>query len=79
MPQMDGKKVVMIATTLTLTAVGIAQIYLPFYADRDRLRGMNEEEDMPAEAKRQMEKERRKMLERQTDTNSGSMWKNMKK
>mmetsp|Transcript_10565 Transcript_10565/g.16194 ORF Transcript_10565/g.16194 Transcript_10565/m.16194 type:complete len:80 (+) Transcript_10565:142-381(+) len=79
MPQMDGRKVVMIATTLTLTAVGIAQIYLPFYADRDKIRGMSEEEDMPAEAKRQMELQRKMMLENQSDTNGGSMWKNMKK
>lgn len=79
MPQMDGRKVVMIATTLTLSAVGIAQIYLPFYADRDKIRGMSEEEDMPTEAKRQMELQRKMMLENQSDTNGGSMWKNMKK
>jgi flagellar basal body-associated protein FliL len=41
----SGTKLVLIAVTTTLTALGIATIYLPFYADRDKLRGMHEEAD----------------------------------
>jgi hypothetical protein len=39
----SGTKLVAIAVTATLTALGVATVYLPFYADRDKLRGMHEE------------------------------------
>ena len=41
----SGSKLVVIAVTATLAAIGIGTIYLPFYADRDKLRGMHEEAD----------------------------------
>jgi hypothetical protein len=41
----NGSKVVIIAVTATLTALGIGTIYLPFYVDRDKLRGMHEDAD----------------------------------
>lgn len=34
--------------------IGVAQIYLPYYADRDKLRGLFEE-DMSQKARREME------------------------
>jgi len=36
---------VIAAVAATLTAVGIGTIYVPFFADRDKLRGLNEEAD----------------------------------
>ena len=54
MVRTDGRKIVIIATVATASFVGFAQIYLPYWADRDKIRGMAEEEDMPAAAKRQM-------------------------
>ena len=41
----SGSKVVIAAVTATLTMVGIGSIYLPFFADRDKIRGMHEEKD----------------------------------
>ena len=46
----SGSKVVIAAVTATLTAVGIGTIYLPFIADRDKMRGMHEEKDPPTAA-----------------------------
>jgi hypothetical protein len=66
MPRADGRRIVMVATGVTVSVVAFAQIYLPFFADRDKIRGMDEEADMPAAAKREMQ-------------TAGSMWKNMKK
>jgi hypothetical protein len=54
MARTDGRKIVAIATVATVSFVGFAQIYLPYWADRDKIRGMAEEADMPAAAKRQM-------------------------
>jgi hypothetical protein len=73
MVRADGRKVVAIATAATLSVVCFAQIYLPFWADRDKIRGMAEEEDMPAAAKREMERQLKQ------DTAAGSMWKGIKK
>jgi hypothetical protein len=80
MARVDGKKIVAVATVATLSMVGFAQIYLPFWADRDKIRGMAEEEDMPAAAKREMQKVmRQQQQEEQQKQQAGSMWKNMKK
>lgn len=76
MPRVDGRKIVAIATLSTVSVVGFAQIYLPFWADRDKIRGMAEEEDMPAAARREME---RAMEQERQQQQAGSMWKNMKK
>lgn len=40
--------------TQKVLVIGIAQIYLPYYADRDKLRGLFEE-DMSQKARREME------------------------
>lgn len=44
-PRVDGTKLVIAAVAATLTAVGIGTIYVPFFADRDKLRGLHEEAD----------------------------------
>jgi hypothetical protein len=41
----NGSKVVMIAVATTLAALGVGTVYLPFYVDRDKLRGMHEDAD----------------------------------
>jgi hypothetical protein len=46
----SGSKLVIGAVTGTLAAVGIGTIYLPFIADRDKMRGMHEEKDAPVAA-----------------------------
>jgi hypothetical protein len=94
MVRTDGRKIVAVATIATVSVVCFAQIYLPFWADRDKIRGMAEEEDMPAAAKREMRmmeqqqrKQQQQMLNQDDKNNAaapqsvsaGSMWKNMKK
>lgn len=41
----NGSKVVMIAVATTLATLGIGTVYLPFFVDRDKLRGMHEDAD----------------------------------
>eukprot|EP00543_Licmophora_paradoxa_P005125 CAMPEP_0202447994 /NCGR_PEP_ID=MMETSP1360-20130828/6782_1 /ASSEMBLY_ACC=CAM_ASM_000848 /TAXON_ID=515479 /ORGANISM="Licmophora paradoxa, Strain CCMP2313" /LENGTH=90 /DNA_ID=CAMNT_0049065349 /DNA_START=79 /DNA_END=351 /DNA_ORIENTATION=+ len=90
MPRADGKKLVAVATGAIVLTVGIAQVYLPYWMDRDKLRGMSEEEDMPQAAKQEMERMMR--IQQATNTmqhqqqqqqreggNAGSMWNKMKK
>jgi hypothetical protein len=43
--RVDGKTIVVVAVTAVVAATGIGTIYLPYFADRDKLRGLNEEED----------------------------------
>ncbi len=60
MVRTDGRKIVAVATMATVSVVCFAQIYLPFWADRDKIRGMAEDEEMPAAAKREL-----RMIEQQ--------------
>ena len=41
----NGSKVVMIAVTTTLAALGVGTVYLPFFVDREKLRGLHEDAD----------------------------------
>ena len=41
MSRTDGRKLVALAAAATVGALGIGTIYLPFMADRDKLRGMS--------------------------------------
>jgi hypothetical protein len=96
MPRTDGKKIVALAFGATTLAIGIGQIYLPYIADRDKLRGLFEEEDMPAQARREMETMLKQEAQAQgkssggssgtgsigeggSNTNGGSMWKNLRR
>ncbi len=57
MSRTDGRKLVAIATTLTISALGVGTIYLPFIADRDKLRGLFEEgeESIPEGARKEIQ------------------------
>jgi hypothetical protein len=84
MGRVDGRKVVTVACVATVSVVGFAQLYLPFWADRDRLRGLSEESSS-MEAQKEFESQMLKeyqSLNGNTPGNTGSpgsMWKNMKK
>jgi flagellar basal body-associated protein FliL len=41
----NGSKVVAIAVAATLTALGVGTVYVPFFMDKDKLRGMHEDAD----------------------------------
>ncbi|KAL3793406.1 hypothetical protein HJC23_001854 [Cyclotella cryptica] len=72
----SGKQLVALAVTATIGAIGIGTIYLPFMADRDKLRGLFEEGEgaIPEGARREIrdimkkeavEKERQREAEQQ--------------
>jgi hypothetical protein len=46
----SGSKLVAAAVAGTFTVVGIETIYLPFFADRDAIRGLHEEQAPPTSA-----------------------------
>jgi hypothetical protein len=85
----SGTKVVIACVTATLATVGIGSIYLPFIADRDRIRGMHEEGDLsPSERReydRMMRQYRQDMMQQQpSESNptfpkmpSNSVWQRM--
>jgi len=47
---------VVVAVTATVAALGIGTVYLPFIADRDKVRGLHEEGEMSDRDRREMEK-----------------------
>mmetsp|Transcript_12185 Transcript_12185/g.18414 ORF Transcript_12185/g.18414 Transcript_12185/m.18414 type:complete len:96 (+) Transcript_12185:71-358(+) len=55
MSRTSGRKIVSFAFAGIVGAIGLGQIYLPYIADRDKLRGLFEEGDMPAQAKQEMD------------------------
>ena len=57
MSRTDGRKLVTLAAAATVGALGVGTIYLPFMADRDKIRGLSEEgeESMPEGARREMQ------------------------
>lgn len=57
----NGSKMVVAAVTATVAALGFGTVYLPFIADKDRVRGMHEEGEMSARDKREYEKMLREM------------------
>lgn len=88
MGRTDGKKIVAIAVAGITAAVGFGQIYLPFIADKDKLRGLFEEEDMPQQAKQEMEimmkaeiaaAQARQQSQSQGSASAGSMWSNLRR
>jgi hypothetical protein len=48
--RVSGNKVVSVAVAGMVTFVGIGAIYVPFFADRDKLRGLHEESAPPTSA-----------------------------
>jgi hypothetical protein len=78
----NGSKLVVAAVALTLTAAGVGTVYLPFFADRDRLRGMHEEGEMSDADKKEYERAMSEMSMKLDQANptpppSNSMWKRM--
>lgn len=53
-----GSNVVVMAVTATITALLVGTVYVPYFADRDKLRGMHEDADggMSAFERREYEK-----------------------
>lgn len=78
----SGSKIVAAAVALTVGAVGISTLYLPFIADKDKLRGLDEDGGMMESEKREYERAMRQMaaeaeMRRTTPGTSNSMWKRM--
>lgn len=77
MSRTDGRKLVALAAAATVSVIGIGSIYLPFMADRDKLRGMFEEgeDSIPEGARREIkaimkkEAEQQRMLDQQQQPN----------
>ena len=86
MARVDGKKIVGLAFGAIAGAIGLGQIYLPYIADRDKLRGMFEEEDMPDQAKKEMDMMMRTEIaaaearqQGQGKNGAGSMWSKLRR
>ena len=78
----SGKKVISLAVAGTLGMTGIATIYLPFIADRDAMRGMDEDGGMDKKQRREMEQYLKNAgigQESNSPKAPGSMWSNMRK
>ena len=75
----NGSKLVGAAVAATLTALGVGTIYLPFIADKDKVRGLHEDGDMTAAERKQFKEMMAKMqaeaAERKKAAQGGnSMW-----
>lgn len=87
----SGSRLVAGAVAGTLGVVGLSTIYLPFFADRDTIRGLHEEEAPPtshmlAQEIRKLQQEgilRGDEEEEKTEAKKakapGSMWSNLRK
>ena len=81
----SGSKVVVAAVSLTVAALGIGTIYLPFFADKDKLRGLDEDGEMSNAQRREYERALQQMdhAARPHENRKGmapmsnSMWKRM--
>ena len=83
----SGSRLVAMAVGGTVGVVGLSTIYLPFVADRDKMRGLHEEEAPPtsqmlAQEIRKLQKEGILKKEEEEPTQKpeapGSMWKKFK-
>jgi flagellar basal body-associated protein FliL len=63
----SGSKIVAIVGGITVLAVGVGTIYLPFIADKDRLRGLHEESDVTGSQRREFEQVMNEMQQRQAE------------
>lgn len=80
--------VVSLVVAATVGALGVGAIYLPFFADRDRIRGLHEESDLTQAEVEEYERavQQMKMLQQRAgtanwegggETKSNNMWKRM--
>ena len=90
--RVSGNRAVVAAVAGTIGAVCVGAIYVPFIADRDKLRGLHEESTPPTSAMLAQEIKKLQqegILRKDNDDNHsrptdsakapGSMWKNMTK
>jgi hypothetical protein len=78
--RISGRAVVSVAVAGTLGMLGVCAVYLPFYADRDALRGMDEDGGMDEKARREMQEYLRKQsLQEKPAVGAGSMWSHLRK
>jgi hypothetical protein len=85
----NGSKMVAAAVTATVAALSVSTLYLPFIADKDRIRGLNEEGTLTPAEQREYEKVMAELSVSQLENptpkhapstssmNSNSMWKRM--
>jgi len=83
----SGSKLVVVAVGFTLAAVGVGTIYLPFIADKDKIRGLDEQADLSAAERREYERMMKEMgqsipaegvnTQRRASNRSNSMWQRM--
>lgn len=57
----SGSRVVVMAVTGTLAAIGVGTIWLPFIADKDKVRGLHEESELDDRSRREYEAMLRQM------------------
>lgn len=90
MSRNSGSRVVVMAVTATLAAIGVGTIYLPFVADKDKVRGLHEESEMDERSRREYEAMLRQMSQEQQGAEgntsapppprqSNSMWSRLKR
>ena len=80
----SGSKVVAVAVAAIVTFVGLGAIYAPYYADKDKLRGLHEESEagLSEKEKREFEAYMHEVRERQATAGAptsmgNSMWSRM--
>ncbi|GKY94010.1 hypothetical protein MPSEU_000367800 [Mayamaea pseudoterrestris] len=80
-----GSKLVVVAVGGTLAALGIGTIYLPFFADKDKVRGLHEESELSFAERAEYERVMREIKASEDDheqqqkrgglpSSSNSMW-----
>lgn len=87
----SGSRVVVMAVTGTLAAIGVGTIWLPFIADKDKVRGLHEESELDDRSRREYEAMLRQMQQQgeggaatpetppQPARQSNSMWSRLKR
>lgn len=83
----SGSKMVAAAVTGIIAFIGVGTFYLPFVADKDRIRGLHEESELSGRDKREYEQMLREMEKEMVPTpeakekkpfpTNNSMWKRM--
>lgn len=82
----SGSKVVVVAVAAIMATIGVGTIYAPYFADRDKLRGLHEEADagLSDREKREFEAFMQQIKEQQQSfsdqkapTMGNSMWNRM--
>ena len=85
----SGSRVVVMAVTGMLAAIGVGTVWLPFIADKDKVRGLHEESELDERSRREYEAMLRQMQQQgnaptetpssPTERPSNSMWSRLKR